>query len=89
VNSEKIPQPERTKSPSRVNVAIILLFVVAMTVVMALNKQQPCDCGAPGGSCPSPTRQVEQSPQSNDNPTLNPMNDGSHFQQPSETPTKE
>ena len=89
MNREKLPPSEKTKPTSRVNVAIIIFFVLAMTIIMALTEQKQCGCGAPGGNCPLPMRQIEQTQKPSYAPNRNPVSDDTNTQQSFETLKKE
>jgi hypothetical protein len=55
-----VPQPDNTEQTPRINVAMIILFFVAMTVLVAVRGQRQCGCIPPGDARSLPIKQTEQ-----------------------------
>jgi len=83
------PQPDKTEPTPRVNVAIIILFIIAMTVLLAFRGQKQCGCVPTGGTCPLPIRQTEQTSVPGGVQSREAQFDDTNTQQLSETIRKE
>jgi hypothetical protein len=86
---EPEPQPDKIEPTPRVNFAIIISIIVAMAILLAFRGQRHSGCVPPGGTCPLPTSQIEQTGVSGGADSQGPQSNEVNIKQSSETFGKE